>query len=218
MKMVIINPNSDEDMTAAIQETARAYVQKRYSVSTCSTPGAPPFIETYEDAICAAPGMMQLVQEHESTCDAFILACHCDPHLDLLREITARPVVGIGEASMKIATMLGHSFSILAATSHSVPNKEALAKTYGVYEFLSSIRVPATKTKESYLLAAQAALQDGAEVIVLGCAGDTSLQKSIQEVIQVPVLDGVVCALMIAEGLVRCGITHSKVRRYNPHQ
>jgi allantoin racemase len=217
MKIMIINPNSDEDMTAAIQETAAAYVQKRYTVVTVSTPGAPFFIETYEDALHAAPGMMQLIREHESVYDAFILACHCDPHLDLLREITIRPVVGIGEASMKIATMLGHSFSILSTTVHSMPQKEALVRTYGLHPFLTSIRVPPTDTEESYLSAARSAVEDGAEVIVLGCAGMTGFHNSLQEALEIPVLDGVVCALIIAEGLVRTGISQSKARRYNPH-
>jgi allantoin racemase len=217
MKIMIINPNSDGDMTAAIQETASAYVQKRYTVVTVSTPRAPSFIETYEDAFHAAPGMMQLIRDHESMYDAFILACHCDPHLDMLKEITTNPVVGIGEASMKIATMLGHSFSILSTTAHSIPQKEALVQKYGLHPFLASIRVPPADTEESYLSASRLAVEDGAEVIVLGCAGMTDFCESLQEALGIPVLDGVVCALIIAEGLVRQGISQSKARRYNPH-
>jgi allantoin racemase len=55
-----------------------------------------------------------------------------------------------------------------------------------------------------------------AEVIVLGCAGMSGLDRRLSEKIGAPVLDGVVCALIIATGLVKYGISTSKVRRYNP--
>ena len=55
-----------------------------------------------------------------------------------------------------------------------------------------------------------------AEVIVLGCAGMTGLDKRLQEKLKVPVLDGVVCALIIVMGLLKYGVSTSKIRRYNP--
>ena len=39
-------------------------------------------------------------------------------------------------------------------------------------------------------------------------------RKRLQERLGVPVLDGVVCALVVAEGLVRYEVSTSKVRRY----
>jgi allantoin racemase len=58
--------------------------------------------------------------------------------------------------------------------------------------------------------------EDMAEVIVLGCAGMAGLDRRLREALGVPVLDGVVCALILAAGLARCGLGTSKVRRYNP--
>jgi allantoin racemase len=55
-----------------------------------------------------------------------------------------------------------------------------------------------------------------AEITVLGCAGMSGLDKRLSEEIGAPVLDGVVCALIITTGLVRYGVSTSKVRRYNP--
>jgi allantoin racemase len=53
-------------------------------------------------------------------------------------------------------------------------------------------------------------------VIVLGCAAMTGLDKPLQKKLGAPVLDGVVCALIIASGLVQYGVSTSKIRRYNP--
>jgi len=71
--------------------------------------------------------------------------------------------------------------------------------------------------EEKYLQAALSALEeDMAEVIVLGCAGMAGLDKRLEEKLAAPVLDGIACALIIAAGLVKYGVSTSKVRRYNP--
>jgi allantoin racemase len=218
---MIINPNSDPAMTAVIQRSAEVFAGNELEVATVKTPGAPVFIETYEDQAKAAPGMIQLVRENEDAFDAFIVACHCDANLDTLKEITDKPVVGIGEASMKIATMLGHRFAVISTSRHSIPGKEALIRKYHL-NGLGLVRAPRESQEKSsdeqkYLQAAQSAInEDMVEVIVLGCAGMAGMDKRLQEKLGVPVLDGVVCALIIASGLVRYGVSTSKAGRYNP--
>ena len=222
MDIMIINPNSSKEMTEAIQKIADDFSQGEFNVTCKPTPGAPEFIETYEDQVKSAPGMMQLLKENEGNYDAFIVACHCDPNLDTMKEISTKPVVGIGEASMKIASMLGHRFSVISASLHSIPNKEALIRKYHLQDVVASIIAPLDETKgyddeESIIQAAKAAIEeDMAEVIVLGCAGMAGLDKRLQKKLGVPVLDGVVCALIIAAGLVRYDVSISKIRRYNP--
>jgi allantoin racemase len=222
MKILIINPNSDPVMTEAILDSARKFAAGEFEVDCVSTPGAPPFIETYEDQIKAGPGMIQLLRENEEAVDAFVIACHCDPNLDVMKEITKKPMVGIGEASMKIASMLGHRFSVISTNRHSIPNKEALVETYHLQDLCASIRAPMDEMKESsdeetYIHTARMAIEeDMAEVIVLGCAGMAGLDKYLETKLGVPVLDGVICALIVAWGLVKYNVSTSKIRRYNP--
>ena len=220
MKILIINPNSSVEMSAAIQNVAEIYANGDFEVKTVPTPNAPEYIDYYIDQAIAAPGMMQIVQENEAEYDAFIVACHCDPNLDLLKQITDKPVVGIGEASMKLATMLGHSFSVVSAGKHSIPNKRALIHKYGLDNDCASVRGPKDDFDDPtvegpYLNAAQIAMEeDLAEVIVLGCAGFAGMSEKMSAELGVPVLDGVVSALIIATGLVKAGYTTSKIRRY----
>jgi len=123
---------------------------------------------------------------------------------------------------MKIASMLGHRFSVVSDNIHSVPNKESLVSQYLLKDKLASVRAPQDKMsglsdEEKYLQTAQLAVdEDMAEVIVLGCAAMTGLDKPLQDKLGVPVLDGIVCALIIASGLVKYGVSISKIRRYNP--
>jgi allantoin racemase len=220
MNLLIINPNSDESMTQAILSSATQFSRGDFDVRCLSTPGAPPFIDTYSDTAAAMPGMVELLRKHEAEYDGFIVACHCDPNLDLMKEATDKPMVGIGEASMKIATMLGHRFSVISTDQRSVPNKEALIRSYHLQDLLASVRSPSAawaerSEEEKYLLTARAAVEeDMAEVIVLGCAGMTGLDKRLESELGVPVLDGVICALIVASGLARYQVSTSKIRRY----
>jgi allantoin racemase len=60
----------------------------------------------------------------------------------------------------------------------------------------------------------QALTHDGAEAIVLGCAGMTDLARDLERKAGVPVLDGVACAVSLAESLVRLGLKTSKRSTY----
>lgn len=222
MKILIINPNSDAEMTAAIQMSAGAFAQGSFEVVTVSTPGAPPFIETHASEIQCGPGMLRLMEEHEGDYDAFVVACHSDVNIEALRETTRKPVIGIGEASMKLASFLGRTFSVVTTHRHSVPGKLEQIRRLHLQDQVASVRPPDPGDEglggvDLFMkLARRARDEDGAEVIVLGCAGLAGMDRTIQEALDIPVLDGVVCALILATGFARHGIGTSKVLYYDP--
>lgn len=221
MKIMIINPNSDEAMSTQILKSARSVCSGDTYVDCFSTPGAPRFIENYEDAIYCGRGMLQLMAEKEKEYDAFIVACHDDVNLDAVREQTEKIVLGIGETSLKVASMLGHKFSVIQTTDHSVPMKEDVVAKYGLERFLASIvavddREDVDLVERVIAAAEKAVHEDGAEVVVLGCAGLTGIQDKVEKRISVPVVDGVTCAVKLAEALVASGLKMSKLRKYRP--
>jgi allantoin racemase len=224
MKILVINPNSDPDMTELIRKSAEDFAKGEFEVICKSNPTGPKFIDSYWDEVVCAPGVLQLVKENQADVDAVVIACQDDPNLDAVKEFASKPVVGIAEASMKIASMLGHRFSIISTSIPSVPNHEVQARKYHVDTALASVRAPGGEQKdksdeEKFMACARTAIEeDRAEVIVLGCAGLADLAKRMQEKLGVPVLDGVVCGLIIARGLVQCGISTSKIGRYSGPQ
>lgn len=218
MKILVINPNSDSSMTADIRNAAESYADGRFQVITSATPGAPLLIDTLEDAVKAAPGMLELVRNAAQDVDAFVVACACDPNLLVLREITDKPVIGIGQASMYMASQLGRTFTILQTDSYSIPQKRDLVKKYHMDDYLASVRTiePGSDPYEQYLQAARLAMkEDGAECIILGCAGLCTLQERLEHALGIPVLDGVLCGLAEAESFVRLGLHTSKVKYYS---
>jgi len=121
-KILIINPNSSEEMTRDIQNFAKLYMGRQAMIHTEMTEGAPQFIETYRDEAQATPGMIRLIKNNQQTYDGFMVACHCDPNLDLMKEISKKPVVGMGESSMHTACLLGDRFTVVSATIGSTYN------------------------------------------------------------------------------------------------
>jgi len=222
VRILIINPNSDPGMTEAIQSSAEAFTGGKFEVSTLRTPDAPRFLETYEDEVRCGPGMMRILREHEADFDAFVIACHSDTNLHAAREVTRKPVVGLGEASMRLASFLGHGFSVITTHQHSIPGKLRQVRDLHLQDLLVSIRAP-EKGEEGWTdaelfmeLSRRAITEDGAEVIVLGCAGLSGMDKTIQKTLGVPVLGGVACALILATGFARYGVGTSKALGYNP--
>ena len=143
--------------------------------------------------------------------------------MDLLRELTDKPVIGIGEASMLLALPLGHKFSILSLKKKKIPQKEDLVKKYGFENRCASVRITGLgvvgddKEKREKLIqeGEKAVEEDGAEVLILGCAGMAGLDKEIEKIVNVPVIDGVVSALMLIESLIRYGVSTSKAGKYS---
>jgi len=218
VKILVINPNSDGAFTELIGEAARKTASPGTEILCESAPGAPPFIETSRDEALCAPGMMELVSRHGDA-DAFLIACTCDPNLDVLREMTDSPVVGAGESSMLFALPLGARFSVIQTTEGSVQSKRELVRKYGLQDRCSSVR-PIREhgeepLEERLLEAARIARDcDGAEVVTLGCAGLAGLDRRLEEALGMPVIDGITAGVRLAEALAAGGAFTSRRGKY----
>ena len=64
--------------------------------------------------------------------------------------------------------------------------------------------------------ARRARQEDDALAILLGCAGFAKFAEELEQELGIPVLDGVVCAVKMAEGVVELGKKTSKAKTYRP--
>ena len=223
MKILCINPNSSSEVTEGIEKICKEYALPGTEVEIKSIKEAPSGIESYHDAAISEKYLLERFEEWEGKYDGFIIACHSDIGVDLLRELTDKPVIGIGEASMLLALPLGHKFSILSLKKKKIPQKEDLVKKYGFENRCASVRITGLgvvgddKEKREKLIqeGEKAVEEDGAEVLILGCAGMAGLDKEIEKIVNVPVIDGVVSALMLIESLIRYGVSTSKAGKYS---
>ena len=219
MKILIINPNSDDRMTSYMKKTADNFAAGYFEVMVKSTPGANLFIGSYTDIIKSVPGMIQLIHEGENEYDGFIIACGLDPNLDLMKEMSKKPVVGIAESSMKIASMLGHKFAVIQLTRKSISRKEELIRKYHMNQLGFAIApeedINDFRDLDKIIKVCRRAISNcGAETIILSCAGMSGLDIEISHKLGVPVLDGVKCGLIIMWGMIKGGFSVSKIGRY----
>jgi allantoin racemase len=226
MRLLIVNPNTTASMTGKIAAAARAVAREGTEIVATQPADGPASIEGFYDGALAAPGVLREIAAHPEA-DAVIIACFDDTGLDAARCVTEAPVVGIGEAAFHMASILSNKFSAITTLSCSVPVIEANLARYGLNA--RCVRVRATEipvldlenedlsTIDRISAEIEAAIkEDGAEAIVLGCAGMSNLMDRLSAEHGVPVLDGVACATTLAEAIVSCGLKASKSGGYAP--
>ena len=142
MRILVINPNISESVTALIAAEARP--RRAASPGTVILPATAPFgvayIETESEAAIGAYAAMILYAEHGTDCDAVVIAAFGDPGLPAVREIAPVPVVGIAEAAFVAAGELGARFSIVAISERIAAWYRRCAQLNEVDGNLASIR------------------------------------------------------------------------------
>jgi allantoin racemase len=226
MKILVINPNTSLSMTAHIRAALESIKRPDTELTVTCPDKGPETIESAYDEAFAIPSTLELVKRaSQEGYDAVILACFSDPGLDAAREISTIPVVGIEEATLHVAAMLGARFSIMTPRRQRIASKREHVHLRGLSHFLASVRsldlsVAQTEadpagTKQRLMEVAAAAVDaDGAEVIVMGCAGMAGYAEEIERTLNVKVLDPTAVALKLTEALVDLGLTHSKAGLY----
>jgi allantoin racemase len=221
MRLLVVNPNTTASMTETIAEAARAAASAGTEVVAVNPAMGPESIEGYYDEALSLPGLLEEIARGEAAgFDAHVIACFDDSGLDAARALARAPVLGICEAAMHVASMIAGRFAVVTTLARSVPVVEALAWRYGVAARcrVRACDVPVLALEDPASGAAdriraeirRAIADDGAEAIVLGCAGMADLASALGEETGVPVLDGVACATRLAEALVGLGVVTSK--------
>jgi allantoin racemase len=225
MRILVVNPNTTASMTATIDRAARGVAAPGTEIASVNPTDGPVSIESQYDSAYCVPGMLELIRAGEGF-DGFVVACFRDPGLEAAREIVSGPVVGIAEAAMHAASLIAPSFAIIATLPRSVQVQYALARKYGFERHLKRVRaagVPVLELEDSRSGAAdkvkrvvEATIEeDGAEAVLLGCAGMVDLAKRLSDETGVPVLDGVTAAVKMVEALVGMGLKTSKHRSWD---
>lgn len=226
MRILVINPNTTTSMTKKIGEASERAASVGTTIVAVNPEDGPASIEGYFDEALSLAGLISVVLEQKDY-DAIVVACFDDTGIEAIRCMTDAPVIGIGEAAFHMASMLSNRFSVVTTLSRSIPAIEHNLVRYGL-----STRCANVRASDVAVLALEAedgnarkkisseiriAIEsDRAEAIVLGCAGMTDLAKSLAQQHGLPVLDGVACAINLAESLVRLNLKTSKLGGYAP--
>jgi Asp/Glu/hydantoin racemase len=152
--------------------------------------------------------------ESDNESAAFVIACYSDPGLHVCREGTARPVFGIAESGVLTALARGDRFGVIAIAQRSIRRHIRYLREMGLMERLAGERpldmtVAETASGEGTLakmisVGRELKEKDGADVIVMGCAGMARHRRPLEQALGVPVIDPTQAAVAMAVGAVMC--------------
>ena len=224
MNILIINPNTTASMTEKMEASAHAVAANGTTITAVQPECGPASIEGFYDEAFAVPGLIAEIAKNPAA-DAIIIACFDDTGLDAARCFSTVPVIGIGEAAYHAASFVANRFGVVTTLTRSVAALQHNLNRYGLASRCAGVRaadIPVLELENPESNAFQRISQeiqrsidsDGADAIVLGCAGMTDLAAALQAEHGVPVIDGVVSAVKFAEALVGLGLKTSKHGAY----
>lgn len=212
-RILVVNPNSNAIVTAGLVEALRPIAFDDGPEIDCLTLEEGPYgIETQEHVESVTLPLRRLVAGHNDV-DAFVIACYSDPGLHVCRDATPRPVFGINEAGVLTALSRGDRFGVIAIGQRSIRRHVRYLRQMGLDARFAGERplnmsVAETASGERTLdrmieVGRELRDEDGADVIVMGCAGMARHRKPLEAALGVPVIDPTQAAVTMAIGAVQ---------------
>lgn len=209
--IVVINPNSNELVTDGIRDALKEFNLPKSPAIECVTLKEGPFgIESQLDSDSVIIPLVNLVQSRTDA-GAFVIACYSDPGLHACRSITKKPVFGIQESGVLSALARADRFGVIAISDASIQRHwrvmarmQVLDRLAGELPLNMSVDESArgTKTLEKLVNVGGLLKKQGAEVLVLGCAGMATHRKKLEEALGIPVIDPTQAAVALAMGVL----------------
>ncbi len=155
--------------------------------------------------------------------DAFTIGSTNDAGLFQVREVLGIPVVGITQAALLVACMMGRNFSLITPSQKMVPLFHEIVRRYGLEDRLAGIecmdfRIPdlglvfedptmQQKQLREFTEGARKTIAARAEVIIpMGGIASLFLARSgLRQIEGVPVLDTITIAVKMTEMMVKLG-------------
>jgi len=209
MRLLVANANTTEATTQLCAAAARAVAAPGTEVIPATPAFGPATISTRAENAIAGHALLQLLADHAGKVDAVILAVSHDTALEAARQLMPCPVVGMTEAACLTACLLGARFGVLTL-GNAAPYEELVAR-HGLSGRCAGVlglpiappevlRDPAAA--HDRLLAGIAELGTRADSVILAGAVLAGMDRALQPRAGVPLLDGIACAVKLAEALV----------------
>lgn len=215
-RIVVINPNSSVDVTDGIDAAMQPLrFTDGPSIDCLTLKDGPPGIETQRHVDSVVGPLCDLIEREGNNTDAFVIACFSDPGLHSARETTTRPVMGISESGITTALTLGEKFGIIAILPKGITRHKRYIRQMGLEGRLAGDRaigvgvtgLSAEEEVESRMTAVGRKLieEDGADTLIMGCAGMARYRHRLEDTLGVPVIDPSQAAVADAIAAVRLG-------------
>ena len=219
--LIVINPNSSQTVTDGIDAAIAPLRSFGIPIRCLSLAEGPPGIETQRQADLTIAPMLRLAAAQKDAA-GYVIACFGDPGLHALRDQTELPVVGIQEAAVMCALPLGQRFGVIAILPASIPRHLRAFGAMGVLDRLAGDRAlglgvadladPGKSLDAMIATGKRLRDEDGANVLIMGCAGMAMYRDLLQEATGLPVVEPTQVAVSMALGQIQLGLSHRPQR------
>jgi len=209
MTLIVINPNSSETVTASIDQAVEPLRRFGTPIRCMTLAEGPPGIESQLQADLTIAPMLRLAAA-QTDASGYVIACFGDPGLHALRDQTTLPVLGIQESAVMTALTLGQRFGVIAILPQSIPRHLRAFGAMGVSDRLAGDRAlglsvadladPARSRTAMIATAKDLRDQDGADVLIMGCAGMAQYRDVLESETGLPVVEPTQAAVAMALG------------------
>ena len=222
MRILLLNPNTTVAVTDRLFEVGVKVAAAGTTLVPLTASRGVPYIATRAEAQIGGAIVLEVLAERHREFDAAIIAAFGDPGLTGARELFDIPIVGMAEAAMLSACMLGRRFAIVTFAVTLVAWYQECVEAHGLTGRCAGIRMldgsfvsvsDVQEEKESQLveLTLRTITETGADVIIFGGAPLAGLAEKVKARIPVPVVDQVQAAVKMAEALVALKVRKATV-------
>lgn len=226
MQLLLINPNMSATMTDTMMQVANEVATDGVSVTGITASRGFPYISSRAEAQIAGALVLEMIAEHEHSADAVIIAAFGDPGLQAAREQFNLPIVGMAQAAIVTAAMLGERFSIVTFTPLMSRWYIDSVKSSGHADSFLGVRTPSANKLDAF--AEQKSMEvellrlinlsideDGADVVILGGAPLAGMAQRLQSQVSVLLVDPISSAVVLADALAKVSDKNAFSRRHS---
>jgi len=212
MRILWIDPIGTDIFDAQLQEVLEAGKRTETQVEVVSLPpDRPKHVDYHAYEALVIADVVRHTQQASREYDAVVIGCFYDLGLREAREVSGRAIVTAPcQSTTAIASHLGNTFSVLVGRRKNISKMSENVSLYGHEHRMVSMRplglgvheyqVDHERTRSILLTEGRKAVEeDGAEVIILGCAANFGFYRQMQDELGVPVIDAVLAPLKYAE-------------------
>ena len=212
MRILLVNPNTTAEVTALMAATGGVAAAPDTELVAVTAPRGLPYISSRAEALIGGVVALEMLADAGADYDAAILAAFGDPGLWGARELFDFPIVGVSEAAMLTACMLGGRFLIVAftpamsgwyrdcVTMHGLDGR--CAGVVALDQPVGPLHEARDRLGDALIeLAAREARERDAAAVIFAGAPLTGLAERAREALAAPVVDPIVAAVKQAEAL-----------------
>jgi len=216
MKLLLVNGNTTQTVTDRVVEEARRCAAPGTEVAGISARFGVSIVSMEAENDIAAHAVLDVLSATYADYDAAILAISFDTGLDGARQIVPIPVIGMTEAALHTACLLGRRFGLISFGASSRWLYADLVRRIGLSDRMVGFETIDLSTTEGYLkeggqdqLVREATgrlVAAGAEVVAVTGAAVAGIAHRLTGSVPVPLVDGIGCAVGQAEFMVRLSL------------